>query len=260
MMRKYLQGMAALAAIVGSLYTAPVLAHEHGEGPALLNPGFSFDGFLGRYDKAALARGFQVFHEVCSNCHSLNLVAYRNLSAVGLTEEEIKAVAAERQKQDGPADDGTYFQRPGRPADRYIAPFPNEKAAAAAYGAAPPDLSLMAKARHGGPNYIYSLLLGFEDTPPEGVSIPDGKYYNKYFASPAISMPPPVQDDAVTYKDGTKATKEQIAKDVAVFLNWTAEPELDARKSLGLNVLGYLGLLTVLLYALKRQIWKDVHH
>jgi cytochrome c1 len=255
-MRKYLLGAFALAALVGVSASAPAQAHE---GVELMTPGFSFDGFLGRYDKAALARGFQVFHEVCSNCHSLNLIAYRNLAAVGLTEDEIKAVAAERQKQDGPADDGTYFQRPGRPADAYIAPFPNDKAAAATYGAAPPDLSLMAKARKGGPNYIYSLLLGFEDTPPEGVTVPDGKYYNKYF-SPAISMPPPIQDDAVTYKDGTKATKEQIAKDVSVFLNWAAEPELDARKSLGLKVLGFLAVLTVLLYALKRQIWKDVHH
>ena len=260
MMRKYLQGLAAAAALVVSMQTAPVLAHEHGEGPMLMTPGFSFEGFLGRYDKAALARGFQVFHEVCSNCHSLNLVAYRNLASVGLTEDEIKAVAAERQKQDGPADDGAYFQRPGRPADAYIPPFANEKAGAAAYGAAPPDLSLMAKARKGGPNYIYSLLLGFEDAAPEGVSIPDGKYYNKFFSSPAISMPPPIQDDAVTYKDGTKATKEQLAKDVSVFLNWAAEPELDARKSLGLKVLGFLGILTILLYALKRQIWKDVHH
>ena len=176
-----------------------------------------------------------------------------------MSEDEIKAVAAERQKQDGPADDGSYFQRPGRPADAYIAPFPNEKAAAATYGAAPPDLSLMAKARHNGPNYIYSLMLGFEDTPPEGVTVPDGKYYNKYF-SPAISMPPPLSDDVVTFKDGTKATKEQEAKDVVTFLNWAAEPELDARKSLGLKVLGFLAVFTVLLYALKRQIWKDIHH
>ena len=259
-MRKYLQGLAAIAALVGTLQASPVLAGEHGEGHALMTPGFSFEGFLGRYDKAALARGFQVFHEVCSNCHSLNRVAYRNLASVGLTEDEIKAVAAERQKQDGPADDGSYFQRPGRPADAFIAPFPNEKAAAAAYGAAPPDLSLMAKARHNGPNYIYSLLLGFDDAPPADVTVPDGKYYNKYFSSPAISMPPPVSDDAVAYKDGTKATKEQIAKDVVTFLNWAAEPELDVRKELGLKVLGFLALLTVLLYALKRQIWKDVHH
>jgi len=255
-MRKYLQGALALAVLIGVQASIPAAAHE---GPELMSPGFSFEGFLGRYDKAALARGFQVFHEVCSNCHALKLVAYRNLSAIGLTEDEIKAVAAERQKQDGPADDGNYFQRPGRPADAYISPFPNDKAAAAANGALPPDLSLIAKARKGGPDYVYSLLLGFEDTPPEGVTVPDGKYFNKYF-SPAISMPPPIADDAVTYKDGTKATKEQIAKDVSTFLNWAAEPELDARKSLGLKVLGFLAVLTVLLYALKRQIWNDVHH
>ena len=254
-MKKFIQGALALAAVVGSLHTASVQAHE---GTELMKPGFSFDGFTGRYDKAALARGFQVFHEICSNCHSLNLVAYRNLASVGLSEDEIKAVAAERTKQDGPADDGSYYQRPGRPADSYIAPYANEKAAAVAFGAAPPDLSLMAKARHGGPNYIYSLLLGFEDA-PEGVTIPDGKFYNKFFSTPAISMPPPISDDAVTYKDGTKASKEQIAKDVATFLNWAAEPELDARKALGLKVLGFLAVLSILLYALKRQIWKDLH-
>ena len=244
---------AAFAVAIGS---TAVQAHE---GTALTDPGFSFDGFLGHYDKAALARGFQVFHEVCSNCHSLNLVAYRNLADVGLSVDEIKAVAAERQTAAPPADDGTVGMRNGVAADHYIPPFANEKAAAAAYGAAPPDLSLMAKARHGGPTYIYSLLLGFEDAAPEGVTIPDGKYYNKVFPGGAISMPPPVSDDAVTYKDGTKATKEQIAKDVSVFLNWAAEPELDARKSLGLKVLGFLFVLTILLFALKRQIWKDIH-
>lgn len=253
-MRKSVLALATLIAVSG--FGGAFAGEEHAE---LQKPGFSFEGFLGQYDKAALARGFQVFHEVCSNCHGLHLVAYRNLSAVGLTEDQIKAVAAERQIKDGPADDGTYFDRPGRPSDAYISPFPNDNAAAATYGAAPPDLSLMAKARHGGPNYIYSLMLGFEDAPPEGVQIPDGKYYNKVFASPAISMPPPLVDDGVTYKDGTKATKEQMAKDVATFLNWAAEPELDARKSLGLKVLGFLFILSVLLYALKRQIWKDVH-
>ena len=254
-MRKSLLALATLIAVSG--FGGGAFASE--EGVELQNPGFSFEGFLGRYDKAALARGFQVFHEVCANCHNLHLVAYRNLSEVGLTVDEIKAVAAERTIKDGPADDGSYFDRPGRPSDYFIGPFPNDKAAAATYGAAPPDLSLMAKARKGGPNYVYSLLLGFEDTPPEGVQIPDGKYFNKVFPGHAISMPPPLADDAVTYKDGTKATKEQMAKDVSVFLNWAAEPELDARKSLGLKVLGFLAILSVLLYALKRQIWKDVH-
>lgn len=254
-MRKLILPLLAAAIVAG----AGTAAQAH-EGVELLKPGFSFEGVTGRYDPAALKRGFQVFHEVCSNCHSLNLVAYRNLKAIGLTDDEVKAVAAEREVQDGPNDEGQMFQRPARPSDKYVPPFPNVKAAAAANGgAAPPDLSLMAKAREGGPSYIYSLLLGFEDAPPEGVTLPDGKFYNKVFPGHVISMPPPVQDDIVTYADGTKASKEQIAKDISTFLNWTAEPELDARKSLGIEVLAFLAVLTALLYAMKRQIWKDVH-
>jgi cytochrome c1 len=254
-MHKLIRMMLAAAVVAGVAGTA-----RAEEGPALLKPKFSFEGVFGRYDPAALKRGFQVFHEVCSNCHSLNLVAYRSLAAIGLSADDIKALAAERQVQDGPNDEGEMVQRPGRPADHYIPPFPNEKAAAAANGgAAPPDLSLMAKARKGGPDYIYSLLLGFEDSPPEGVTIPDGKYYNKVFSGHAISMPPPLQDDLVTYADGTKATKEQEAHDIVTFLNWAAEPELDERKSMGLKVMIFLAVLTALLYALKRQIWKDLH-
>ena len=254
-MRKLILPLLAAAFLAG----AGPAARAH-EGPELMRPGFSFEGMLGRYDPAALKRGFQVFHEVCSNCHSLSLVAYRNLEAIGLTADQAKAVAAEREVQDGPNDEGQMFMRPARLSDHYVPPFPNAKAAAVANGgAAPPDLSLMAKARNGGPNYIYSLLLGFEDTPPEGVTLPDGKFYNKVFPGHAISMPPPVQDDLVTYADGTKATKEQIASDVVTFLNWAAEPELDARKSLGIEVLAFLAVLTALLYALKRQLWKDVH-
>ncbi|MGE5545454.1 MAG: cytochrome c1 [Solirubrobacterales bacterium] len=238
--------------------TGAALASEGGA--ALMKPGFSWEGFFGRYDQAALRRGYTVFHDVCSNCHSLKLVAYRNLAAVGLTDDEIKTVAAEREVPDAPNDEGMVQNRPARPSDKYVPPFPNEKAAAAANnGAAPPDLSLMAKARPGGPNYVYSLLLGYEDTPPEGASIPEGKYYNHFFPGHAISMPPQVMDDLVTYADGTKATKEQIAHDVVTFLNWTAEPELNERKSMGLWVMGFLAVFTALLYALKRQIWKDVH-
>jgi len=254
-MRKLILPLLAAAFLAGA---GPAARAE--EGADLLHPGFSFDGMFGRYDPAALKRGFQVFHEVCSNCHSLKLVAYRNLKAIGLSDDEVKAIAAEREVQDGPNDEGNMFNRPARASDHYVPPFANEKAAAAANGgAAPPDLSLMAKARKGGPNYVYSLLLGFEDTPPEGVAIPDGKFYNTVFPGHAISMPPQVQDDLVTYADGTKATKDQIAHDVVTFLNWAAEPELNARKELGLEVLVFLAVLTALFYALKRQIWKDLH-
>lgn len=229
-------------------------------GPALMKPGFSWEGFFGRYDQAQLKRGFEVFNQVCSNCHNIRLVAYRNLSAVGLTPDEIKAVAAARDMPDLPNDEGIVSQRPGRASDKYIGPFPNDNAAASANGGAlPPDLSLMAKARVGGPNYIYSLMLGFEDAAPEGHPIPEGKYFNKYFPGNAISMPPQMMDGLVTYTDGVKATPDQMAKDITAFLNWTAEPELDERKSMGLKVLTFLAVLTAMLYALKRQIWKDLH-
>jgi len=152
------------------------------------------------------------------------------------------------------------FERPGLAADRFPSPFPNDQAARAANnGALPPDLSLMAKARVGGPNYIYSLMLGFEDTPPEGHEVPEGKYYNKYFPGNNISMPPQLMEDLVTYSDGTKATPEQMALDITAFLNWAAEPELNERKSLGLKVMIFLAVFTAMLYALKRQIWKNVH-
>ena len=241
-------------------FTGQARANEGGEPLKMPEGGFTWEGVFGHYDQAALKRGWQVFHDVCSNCHSMKLVAYRNLADLGFTADEIKAFAAEKEVQDGPNDEGAMYARPGRPSDRFVAPFANDKAAMAANGGAlPPDLSLMAKARHHGPYYVYSLLLGYEEAAPADHPVPDGKYYNHYFPGNAIGMPQVVNDDIVAYADGTKATKEQIAKDIATFLNWAAEPELDARKSMGVKVLVFLGFLTALLYALKRQIWKDVH-
>jgi len=245
------------AALLAGLSSAALAS---GGGEPLMKPGFSWDGVFGHYDKAQLKRGFEVFNQICSNCHGLRLVAYRNLSAVGLTPEEIKDVAAAREIADAPNDEGIVSMRAGRPSDKYISPFQNDKAAAAANGGAlPPDLSLMAKARPGGPNYIYSLLLGFKDEAPAGHPIPEGKYFNTYFPGNAISMPPQLMEDLVTYADGTKATPEQLAKDITAFLNWSAEPELDERKSLGLKVMIFLAVFTAMLYALKVQIWKNLH-
>lgn len=252
-MRKFL-----LSTIAAGLLAAatPVLANE---GPALEKQDWSWLGVFGQYDKAQLRRGWQVYHDVCSNCHSLKLVAYRNLSYLGFSEDEIKDFAAEKQVTDGPNDQGEMFQRPARAADHFVPPFANEQAARVANnGALPPDLSLMTKARKGGPDYVYAILTGFEDPPADHV-VPDGMYYNKAFGGGNIGMPPPVSDDIVTYADGTKATKEQISKDVVAFLNWTAEPELDVRHSLGVKVLGFLVVLTAMFYALKRKIWADVH-
>lgn len=254
-MRKVIFSALIASGLVGA--SGAALANE---GAELMKHEFSFNGVFGQYDQAQLKRGFEIFHQVCSNCHGLRLVAYRNLSAVGLSEDDIKAIAAERETAGPISDDGEPTTRPGRASDKYIPPFPNEKAAAAANGgAAPPDLSLMAKARKGGPDYIFSLMQGFEETVPEGHVVPDGKFYNKYFPGGNISMPPQLMEDLVTYSDGTKATVPQMAEDITAFLNWTAEPELDARKSLGLKVMIFLAVFTALLYALKRQIWKNIH-
>jgi cytochrome c1 len=220
---------------------------------------WSWLGVLGQYDKAQVRRGFQVYREICSNCHSMRLLAYRNLEELGFSEDDVKAIAAEKQVEDGPNDQGDMYQRPARPADHFVKPFPNDQAARVANnGALPPDLSLVVKARHGGPDYVYGLLTGFED-PPKGFTMTDGMNYNTTFPGHQIAMPPPISDDAVTYADGTKASKEQIAKDAVAFLNWAAEPELDARHSLGLKVLGFVLVMTVLFFALKRKVWADVH-
>ncbi|PKU23920.1 cytochrome c1 [Telmatospirillum siberiense] len=253
-MRKFLTSTFAAALLAVAI---PAAAEE---GPALERQNWSWHGPFGQYDKAQLRRGFQVFREICSNCHSMKLVAYRNLGDLGFTEDEIKAIAAEKQVQDGPNDQGDMYARPARPSDRFVPPFPNDQAArVASNGALPPDLSLMTKARVGGPDYVYGILTGFKDTPPEGVTIPDGMYYNTAFPGHQIAMPPPVNDDQVTYADGTKATKEQISKDAVAFLNWAAEPELDQRHSLGVKTLIFVFVMTILFYALKRKIWARLH-
>jgi ubiquinol-cytochrome c reductase cytochrome c1 subunit len=217
-------------------------------------------GIFGSFDRAAVQRGFQVYREVCAACHGLKYVAFRTLDTVGYEEEDIKAIAAEYTIADGPNDEGEMFERPGQPFDRVPSPYPNDAAAAAANGGkAPPDLSLIAKSRMGGENYLYSLLTGYEE-PPEGFEVPDGGYYNAYFPGHVIAMPPPLSDDQVTYADGTSATTSQMAQDVSQFLMWAAEPKLEERKATGLKVILFLVVLTGLTFALKRKIWADVPH
>lgn len=215
-------------------------------------------GLLGTYDRAALQRGFQVFQNVCQACHSLKYLAFRNLTDLGYNEDQVKAIAAQYQVQDGPNDQGEMFERPGLPSDYMPPPYPNAKAAAAANGKAPPDLSLMVKAREGGENYIYSILTGYED-PPAGAQLAEGQHYNKYFGGHVIAMPQPLQPDQVTYEDGTSATLDQEVQDVVQFLSWVAEPKLEERKQMGFKVMLFLVVLTGLLYAYKRKIWSDVH-
>jgi ubiquinol-cytochrome c reductase cytochrome c1 subunit len=249
--------LAAAVALPAMATSAAVAAEGH---VALKQVAWPTNGIFGSFDRAATQRGFQVYREVCAACHGLKFVAFRNLATLGYSEDDIKAFAAELTVTDGPNDEGDMFERPGRPFDQIHGPFPNEQAAAAAHGGkAPPDLSLMAKARAGGPDYIYSLLTGYED-PPEGVEVPDTGSYNAYFPGHIIAMPPPLSDDQVTYADGTSATVSQMAQDVTEFLVFAAEPKLEDRKGMGLKVMLFLIVLTALTFALKRKIWADVPH
>lgn len=220
---------------------------------------WSFDGFFGSVDRASAQRGYQVYKEVCSACHSLNRVAFRNLESIGFSADEIKQIASEALVNDGPNDDGEMFDRPGLPSDKFVGPYANEQAARASNGGAyPPDLSLIVKARHDGSNYVYSLLTGFAEA-PEGFPMAQGKSYNPYFEGRQISMPSPITDDGqVEYKDGTYATKEQMAVDVVNFLQWAAEPETEHRKKMGVRTMIFLGILFAILLAAKKAVWKNV--
>ncbi|GAB4236784.1 MAG: cytochrome c1 [Kiloniellaceae bacterium] len=254
-MRKGLiSGLAALAATLSVTASGAALAAE--EAAPLPKVEWSFDGPFGTYDRAALQRGLQVYREVCAGCHSLKYIAFRELDDLGYNEDELKAIAAEYTVVDGPDDEGEMFERPGRPSDYFPSPFANDKAAAASNGgAAPPDLSLMAKARVGGPTYIYALLTGYEDPPADFA----GDNYNLYFPGHQIAMAAPLFEDGVAYADGTPATVDQMARDVSHFLMWTAEPKLEDRKGMGIKVLIFLVVFTGVLYAAKRKIWSDVH-
>jgi ubiquinol-cytochrome c reductase cytochrome c1 subunit len=254
----------ALAAIAAFALSGPAQAAE---APPIPDQSWSFEGVMGTYDRAALQRGFQVYKEVCSSCHAMNLIHYRDLGppgiggsgGIGFNADEIKALASEVEVTDGPNDAGEMFQRPGRPADKLKAPFANDNAARAANnGALPPDLTLMTKARVGGADYVYALLTGYSD-PPAGVTLMEGMNYNKVFPGHQIAMPQPLNPDQVSYADGTKATVEQMARDVTTFMAWAAEPELEARKRLGVKVILFLIILSGLLYIAKRKIWADVH-
>lgn len=238
-------------------------AHEAGAlSTAALHPKqlkWEFDGFFGRFDKASIQRGYQVYKEVCSSCHSLKRVAFRNLGEIGFAENEIKQIASEYNVSDGPNDDGDMFDRPGLPSDKFISPFANDNAARSANGGAiPPDLSLIVKARHDGPNYIYSILTGYQDAPDE-FPMAQGKNYNPYFEGRQISMPQPLTDDGqVEYKDGTYATKEQMVIDTVNFLQWASEPEMESRKKMGIRTVLFLAILLVILIAAKKAVWKKV--
>ena len=218
---------------------------------------WSFSGIMGTYDRASQQRGLQVYQEVCSGCHGLRLVAYRNLKALGYNDEEVKAFAAENSVQDI-NEDGETIERPARSSDKFVSPYPNDLAARAGNGGAyPPDLSLIVKSRSGGADYLHALLTGYKDA-PSNKNVPDGMYFNSYYQGNLIGMPQPLYEDGVTYADGTKATPAQMAKDVATFLAWASEPELEDRKRIGISVICFLLVLTILSYFAMRQIWAPI--
>ena len=227
-----------------------------------LHPDWSFEGPFGIYERASLQRGYQVYTEVCSGCHSMDLLSYRNLIEEGgpeFSKEQAKAMAAMFEVEDGPNEDGEMYMRPAILSDYFVSPWENKQQARVANGGAyPPDLSVIVKAREGGADYIYSLLIGYEN-PPSDMEIDDGVYYNIYAKGEKIAMPQPLYEDGVEYTDGTVATPEQMAHDVTMFLTWAAEPKLEARKRIGFKVISYLIILSFLLYFTNRRIWKDTH-
>ena len=285
-MKLILNGLLALGLSIGAAGFA-VAAEEGAEGGTPHYPlehphaeDWSFAGPFGTYDRGQLQRGLKVYRESCSACHSMSLVSFRTLESLGYSEAQVKALAAEYTVVDGPDSAGDMFERPGIPSDYFPAPFANEEQAAASNnGAAPPDLSLIAKARgvergfptfifdiftqyaESGPDYIYSLLTGYTEDVPEHVSVPEGAHYNPYFvAGPALAMPAPLSDGLVTYDDGSPETVDQYAKDITAFLMWAAEPHMEARKKTGFVVMIFLVLFAGLTYLTKRKVWSDTAH
>lgn len=278
-----LRTILAAAALVAVGFVPAANAEEH----TAVDPprqSWSFSGPFGKFDPGQLQRGFKVYSEVCSNCHALSLVSFRNLAqpgGPGFTEEQAKAIAEEHKVQDGPNDSGDMFERPGRLSDHFPKPFPNEQAARAANGGSyPPDMSTLAKARtylrgfptfifdiftqyqEQGPDYIHAVIAGYEDAPEHEKPARPGLHYNKYYPPHWIGMAPPIQDGQVDYPDGTPTTVDQYGKDVASFLAWAAEPHMVERKSLGFVVMIFLIVFAGLLYFTKKRVWArwDAQH
>jgi ubiquinol-cytochrome c reductase cytochrome c1 subunit len=265
----YLAVGSALAADAAAAGGAPAPMSTEATAPKHVDWTFN-QPFFGTYDRASLQRGFQVYKEVCSACHSLSLVAIRTLGergGPGFTQAEVKAIASAYMVPAGPNEEGQSVDDKGQPlmraatpADYFPPPFANEKAARFANnGAYPPDLSLIVKAREGHEDYIYSILTGFGDKPPAGMKMSPGMMYNPAFPGRQIAMPPPLTDERVAYADGTKATIDQEAKDVTTFLAWAGEPKMEERKQMGLGVIIFLGLFAGLLYLSYTRIWRGQH-
>ena len=244
--------------ILFSVSSVNVISAEKVE---FLKTDWTFKGLFGKFDRASLQRGYQVYTEVCAACHSMKYLSYRNLSEKGGPEFSVaqaKAIAASFEVTDGPNADGEMFQRPGKLSDKFVMPYENVKAAEAANGGAyPPDMSVLVKARGGGVDYIYSLLQGYEEA-PSGLILDDGVHYKKYMYGNKIKMSAPLSDGIIEYSDGTNPSVEQMSKDVTTFLMWAAEPSLEARHQMGFKAIVYLIILTVLVYFSMKRIWSRV--
>jgi len=220
---------------------------------------WSFNGITGTFDRAALQRGYKVYKEVCSGCHSMKLLYYRDLLDIGFSKEQVKVLASEYTVLDGPDEEGEMFERPARLADRFVGPFSNDNEARANNnGAYPLDLSVIVKARKSGEDYIYNLLLGYID-PPSDVEVGEGMYYNQWMDGNQIAMPAPLYDESVDYDDGTDNNVKQLSEDVVTFLKWAAEPELEVRKNLGIKVILFFIILGMLVYFAKNRLWREVN-
>ena len=252
---RFLLAVAGLLS-AAALCVTPAAAQDAPVPPA---QNWSFNGIFGTPDLAAAQRGFQIYSEVCSNCHAMHQLHFRDLTGIGLNEAQIKALASGFTVPQGTDDQGQPKEGPATPANQFRSPFPNEKASRTANnGAYPPDLSLIVNAREGGPDYVYGVLTGYAQ-PPSGFTMGDGMNYNKMFPGHQIAMPQPLTDGRVTYTDGTPDTIDQMARDVVTFLTWAANPEMAERKQMGVRVILFLILLTGVTYAMKRVIWSDVH-
>ncbi|MGJ3233153.1 MAG: cytochrome c1 [Oceanicaulis sp.] len=261
-----------LAAAAGVLVVGAPLAWAAGEYKKPEPYDFAWEGPFATFDQAQLQRGYHVYSQVCSACHGMRQLDFRHLGMEGgpfhmedfpnpNENPVVRAIAAEYTIEDGPNEFGDMFERPGRPSDDFPYPYANQQQARAANGGAyPPDLSVIVKARKGGPEYIRSLLLGYDQEPPADLDIRPGNYYNPYMSGQVIAMPPQLYPDLVEYEDGTEATPEQMATDITAFLTWAGEPHMEARKRMGLMVMIYLLILAGLLYASYRQVWSRVKH
>ena len=230
-----------------------------GSGNDLPKHNWSFKGLTGTFDKSAVQRGFKVYREVCSGCHSMSLLYYRDLIDIGFSDEEVKAIAAEYTVIDGPNEEGEMFERPAKPSDRFVPPFLNEQEARISNnGSYPPDLSVITKAKKHGPDYIFNLLLGYTE-PPVDFELGEGMYYNKWKEGHQISMAQPLDEGYVDYDDGTENTLPQLAEDITTFLVWSAEPELEIRKKLGIKVILFFIVLGSIVFIVKNRLWREIH-